>query len=155
MTEKDNRMSILRRELGQIDGRIERLVDAIADGELPLDVIKQKIHTEEDRKRELSAELRYFQLPSPTIPDIETFRNELIEALDDPGAKKAALRGVIRQIIVHTDAALNIECSLQTCFQPIALRGIEQKAGFIRGSTFWLGLQFVPPQIGAGYRARA
>ena len=88
MTEKDNRMNTLRRELGQIDGRIERLVDAIADGELPLDVIKQKIHTEEDRKRELSAELRYFQLPSPTIPDIETFRNELIEALDDPGAKK-------------------------------------------------------------------
>ena len=128
MTEKDNRMSILRRELGQIDGRIERLVDAIADGELPLDVIKQKIHTEEDRKRELSAELRYFQLHSPTIPDIETFRNELIEALDDPGAKKAALRGVIRQIIVHTDAALNIECSLQTCFQPIALQRYQSCA---------------------------
>ena len=49
-------MSTLRRELGQIDSRIERLVDAIADGELPLDVIKQKIHTEEDRKRELSRE---------------------------------------------------------------------------------------------------
>jgi len=81
-------MSTLRRELGQIDSRIERLVDAIADAELPLDVVKQKIHAVEDRKRELSAELRHFQLPSPTIPDIEIFRNELIEALEEPESKK-------------------------------------------------------------------
>ena len=113
-------MSTLRRELGQIDGRINRLVDAIVDGELSLDVIKQQALSEENRKRELSGELKRFQVPPPNIPDIETFRNELIEALDNPETKKAALRGLIRQTILHPDAALNIEPSLQTCFQPIS-----------------------------------
>ena len=33
-------MSSLRRELGHIDGRIDLLVEAIADAELPVDVVK-------------------------------------------------------------------------------------------------------------------
>ena len=45
----------------------------------------------------------------------------------DAERKKAALGGLVKQIIVHPDATLDIECSVETCLPGIALRGIEPR----------------------------
>ena len=127
MRNRDAKVTKLKRQLDQADGRIERLVEALADGELGLDVLKQKIQDEQEKKRSLESELRRYDEVSLEVPDVETFRREIIEALDDPETKKAALRGLVKQIIVHPDAALRIECSIQTCFHEVALRGIEPR----------------------------
>ena len=117
----------LTKRLKETDGRIERLIDALADGDLPVEVIKKKIHEEQENKREVEAQLRQLKEPPPQIPDLETFRTELLEALDEAETKKAALGGLIKQIIVHPDATLDIECSIQTCFDAIAPRGFEPR----------------------------
>ena len=49
--------------------------------------------------------------PFPKLPDINTFRDESIEALDSPEIQKTAISGLIDEIIVHPTAALEIQCS--------------------------------------------
>ncbi len=55
--------------------------------------------------------------PLPKLSDITTFRGELLHALDTPEMQKAAVNGLIEEIIVRPTAALEIQCSFQTFFK--------------------------------------
>ena len=57
-----------------------------------------------------------------------TFQATPLHTLTIPEMQKAAVGGLIQEIIVHPTAALEIQCSFQTCFQTIALRGIEPRS---------------------------
>ena len=51
--------------------------------------------------------------PLLELPDITTFWNEFNLAIDDPEIQKAAVSGLIQEIIVHPTAALEIQCNFQ------------------------------------------
>ena len=49
------------------------------------------------------------------LPNLDTFRAELSSALqEDEETKKAAIRGLIKRIIVQPDATLRIEYAIDT-----------------------------------------
>ena len=117
----------LKRKIATLDHQIDRLTDGFAEGTLPADVVKPKIDQALAEKHEAEAEIHLHSQPVPKLPDITTFRDELIQALDDPEIQKTAISGLIDEIVVHPTAALDIQCSFKTCFQTIALRGIEPR----------------------------
>ena len=138
----------IAQKIQQADQRIKRLVDALADGHLPGDVIREKIYDEQRQKRDLESQRSALDIHAISFPDIETFQHEMSDALDTPETQKVALRSLVKQITVHPNATLDIECNIvQTCFQEIALHPIEHKTGF-RSQ-----IHFVPPPRG-GYRPR-
>ena len=51
--------------------------------------------------------------PTPKLPDIPTFQATLLPSLADPEMQKAAVSGLIDEIIVHPTAALEIQCNFQ------------------------------------------
>jgi hypothetical protein len=51
------RRAQVERELAQVQQRLDRLVDALADGSLPADEIKTRLTAEKVRKTVLSADL--------------------------------------------------------------------------------------------------
>lgn len=103
----------LQRAIERCDDRIRELVNALADRRFPRDVLAEQVEAEEQQKAELERELARLpsSLPS-TPPDLDVFRQELAEALDDPETKKAAIRGLIESIVVHPDATLDIDIVL-------------------------------------------
>ena len=121
------RVEDLKQRIEILDHEIERLTDGFVQGTLPSDVVKPKIDVALAEKQDAEAEIRQYSQPLPKLPDITTFREELIQVLDDPEIQKTAISGLIDEIIVHPTAALDIQCSFKTCFQTIALRGIEPR----------------------------
>ena len=101
----------LKRKVMALDGQIDRLTDAIADGTVASAIVKTKIDTALVEKQEAEAQIRQYARPLPKLPDITTFQTELIQALDKPEMQKAAIGGLIDEIIVHPTAALEIQCN--------------------------------------------
>ena len=118
----------LRTQLSKVDARIEELVDVLADRTLPRDVVTKKIRAEQNRKEQIEGEIEQHKVSIPTLPPpLDTFREELSQALEDPETKKAALDGLIRKITVHPDATLEVEYAIKLASHEIALRGIEPR----------------------------
>ena len=118
------KMSQLEGQLTAIDGRIEELVDVLADRRLPRETVIQKIEAEQERKDQVGAEIRRKTPPILTLPsDLDTFRKELVQAINDPESRKAAFHGLIRQITIHPDAALELEYVIQTGAQENSATG--------------------------------
>ena len=106
-----------RSELNQIDGRIDKLVMAIADGAdaLPLNT---KIKELEGRKQDLQGKVDNASAPEPLIhPNLaEIYRakiENLTSLLDDPGSKTEAfdiIRGLIDEVrLVPEKGDLRVE----------------------------------------------
>ena len=111
---KDSQSDVekLKRKIRSLDGQIDRLTDAIADGTVSSSIVKTKINQALAEKQEVEAQIRRYARPLPKLPDIQTFQTELLQALDTPEIQKAAVRGLIEEIVVHPTAALEIQCSL-------------------------------------------
>lgn len=98
-------------ELVRISGQIERLVDAVADGDVTGASIRARLETLEKRKEELTAALSE---PAPVRPHLhpnlaEVYRQEiasLTEALDaeDATGAREMVRGLIESITIHAPA---------------------------------------------------
>ena len=95
------------------------------------------------RSEKADAQIRLHSQPLPKLPDITTFRDEPIQALDDPEIQKTAISGLIDEIIVHPTAALDIQYSFKACFQTIALRRIIMET-----VLFKVRMQFARPPRG-------
>ena len=110
---KDSQANVekLKRKVRSLDGQVERLTDGFADGTIPASIVKPRINDALMEKREVEAEIRRYARPLPKLPDIATFQHELLEALSSPEMQKAAVSGLIDEIIVHPTAALEIQCS--------------------------------------------
>ena len=101
----------LQRKVVSLDHQVDRLTDAIADGTLTSSIVKPKIDAVLAEKREAEAQIRQYSRPLPKLPDVATFQTELLEALSSPEMQKAAISGLIDEIIVHPTAALEIQCN--------------------------------------------
>ena len=110
---KDSQSNVekLKRKAHALDGQIDRLTDAIADGTVSSSIVKTKIDAALAEKQETEAQIRQSARPLPKLPDIATFQAELIQALDTPEMQKAAIGGLIEKIRVHPTAALEIQCN--------------------------------------------
>ena len=108
---KDSQSNVerLKRKIRSLDHSVDRLTDAVADGAIPSSIVKTKIDAALAEKQE--AEIRLHSQPLPQLPDIRTFQAELIQALDKPEMQKAAVSGLIQEIVVQPTAALEIQCN--------------------------------------------
>ena len=115
---KESQLNVekLKRKILSLDHQVERLTDAVADGTIPTSIVKPKINAILAEKRQVEAEIRRYDQPLPKLPDIETFQAELLQALDSPEMQKAAVSGLIDEIIVHPTAALEVQCSFSSLF---------------------------------------
>ena len=52
----------------------------------------------------------------PKLPDIPTSQATLLHPLNTPEMQKAAVSGLVDEIIVHPTAALEIQCSFSNLF---------------------------------------
>ena len=111
LKESELAVAELRRKITSLDHQIDRLTDAFAEGTIPADIVKPKIDQALLDKREAETEIRRHAQPLPDMPDISTFQAELLEALSSPEMQKAAISGLIDEIIVHPTAALEVQCS--------------------------------------------
>ena len=118
--EKGNKSSAqererLQRAIARSDDRIRELVAALADRRFPRDIIAEQIQQEQQQKQELEREAARLRTAPPSFPpDLDTFREELSQVLDDPEMKKAAIRGLVEVITVHPDGDLDITFVLQS-----------------------------------------
>ena len=115
---KDSQSQVekLKRKILTLDHQIDRLTDALADGTLPSEIAKPKINAVLEEKREVQAQIRRYAQAPPKLPDIHTFQTELLHALDSPEIQKAAVSGLIDEIIVHPTAALEVKSGFSSLF---------------------------------------
>ena len=119
-------------QLSKVDARIEELVDVLADRTLPRDVVTKKIRAEQNRKEQIQNEIEQHKVNIPTLPlPLDTFRAELSSALqEDEETKKAAIRGLIKKIIVQPDATLRIEYAIDTGIYSYSATALITMCGF-------------------------
>ena len=144
---KESQLNVekLERKILSLDHQVDRLIDAVADGAIPSSSAKLKIDTALAEKRETESQIRRYARPLPKLPDIATFQHEFLQALDTPEMQKAAVSGLIQEIVVHPTAALEIQCSSNWVS--------DYSATAYRPETKFEPMiyQFVPPPRG-GYR---
>ena len=98
----------VRSELNRISSQIERLIDAVADGDVTGASIRARLEALEKRKAELAAEL---STPAPTRPRLhpnlaEVYRQEIVSLADALDAEDAIgardmVRGLIDSITIN------------------------------------------------------
>ena len=122
---KDSQSNVerLKRKIRSLDHSIDRLTDAVADGAIPSSIVKTKIDAALAEKRDVEAQIRRYARPLPKLPDIPTFQAELIQALDKPEMQKAAISGLIDEIVVQPTAALEIQCNFSSLFSDDSATG--------------------------------
>ena len=79
-----------------LDDQVEQLTDGFAE------------------KQNAEAEIRLHSQPLPKLSDITTFREELIQVLDDPEIQKTAISGLIDEVTDYPTAALYMQRSFST-----------------------------------------
>ncbi len=90
--------------------RLENLVTALADDVLPADIIKQRYLEEEIKKKQLEERLNEISLLDGSAPiDLGEFRELLQEELENEDSRKAALQGLIEEIIAHPDYTMEVK----------------------------------------------
>ena len=90
--------------------RLENLVTALADNVLPADIIKQRYLEEEIKKKQLEERLNELSLLDSNAPiDLGKFRELLQEELENEDSRKAALQGLIEEIVAHPDYTMEVK----------------------------------------------
>jgi ABC-type transporter Mla subunit MlaD len=98
------RRAQVERELAQVQQRLDRLVDALADGSVPADEIKTRLNTEKARKTALMADLtrleRLARVASVNIDHIaEKLRARVNDVAGVLGRQTAQARQMLRKIL--------------------------------------------------------
>ena len=101
-----SRRTQLARELEDVQRKLDRLVDALADGSLPADEIKSRLGAEKARKTALQAELTKLErLGGIASLDIGHLKNTLRERVSDVtsllGSHTAQARQMLRKLLVN------------------------------------------------------
>src|SRR5439155_12028409 len=101
-----SRRTQLERELEDAQRKLDRLVDALADGSLPADEIKGRLGAEKARKTALQAELTKLErLGGIASLDIGHLKNTLRERVSDVtsllGSHTAQARQMLRKLLVN------------------------------------------------------
>ena len=90
--------------------RLENLVTALANNVLPPAIIKQRYQEEEIKKKQLEERLNELSLLDGSAPiDLDKFRELLQEELENEDSRKAALQGLIEEIVAHPDYTMEVK----------------------------------------------
>ena len=94
-----------------LEERIDQALEMMLDRRLPKDKLVSKLQEDEKRLAEITDELeRYGTKTVPNQRDLDTFRQQLNEALDqDFDIRKTALHTLIRKIEVDEDGQLDFD----------------------------------------------
>jgi len=80
------RRAVIERELAQVQQRLDRLIDALADGSLPADEIKTRLSTEKARKTALTTDLtRFERLAKVGTVQVDQIADRLCARISDVG----------------------------------------------------------------------
>ena len=102
--EHQEQIQSLSQQIVATQHRLENLVTALADNVLPSDIIKQRYQEEEIKKKQLEERLNELSLLDGSAPiDLDKFRELLQQELGNEDSRKAALQGLIEEIIAHPD----------------------------------------------------
>ena len=98
------RRAQVERDLAQVQQRLDRLVDALADGSLPADEIKTRLTTEKARKTALSADLaRLERVARVAILNIDQIAQKLRTRVNDVagvlGRQTVQARQMLRKLL--------------------------------------------------------
>jgi len=104
-THQAGRRSDMERELKQVQAKVDRLVDALADGALPADEIRPRLAAEKSRKATLQAELAKLDgLSKVAGLDTEQLRDRLQARVNDTtallGKQTPQARQMLRRLLV-------------------------------------------------------
>ena len=84
--------------------------NARADNVLPADIIRQRYLDEEIKKKQLEERLNELSLLDSNAPiDLDEFRELLQEELANEDSRKAALQGLIEEIVAHPDYTMEVK----------------------------------------------
>ena len=126
---REQEITRLEVELLKVEARLDELVDVLADRTLPRDVVTKKLRAEQNRKEQIETEITQHKVSIPALPPpLDSFREELSQALEDPETKKAAIDGLIRKITVHSNATLKVEYAIKLASHDIALQRYQSCA---------------------------
>lgn len=114
----------LERELEEVTAKAERLVDAIAEATMPLDMIQPRLLELRQEKYRIEGELRAlkFDIPDISIRDEEQLREYaqlLREAIEDTQTCRDVLSMLIKQIRVQPDGDCTLEYHVNAVVYPM------------------------------------
>ena len=108
--EHQEQIQSLSQQIVATQHRLENLVTALADNVLPSDIIKQRYLEEEIKKKQLEERLNELSLLDGSAPiDLDKFRELLQEELENEDSRKAALQGLIEEIVAHPDYTMEVK----------------------------------------------
>ena len=108
--EHQEQIQSLSQQIVATQHRLENLVTALADNVLPSDIIKQRYLEEEIKKKQLEGCLNELSLLDGSTPiDLDKFRELLQQELGNEDSRKAALQGLIEEIVVHPDYTMEVK----------------------------------------------
>ena len=109
--ESAKNIRLLQQQQRDLEERIDQALEMMLDRRLPKDKLVSKLEEDEKRLAEITDELeRYGTKTVPNQRDLDTFRQQLNEALDqDPDIRKTALHTLIRKIEVDEDGQLDFD----------------------------------------------
>jgi len=120
-----SRRTQVERELQDVQRKLDRLLDALADGSLPADEIKSRLTAEKTRKTALETELaKLRQVAQIASLDTEHLKRSLQERVSDVTALFGKHTAQGRQMLRKTPARL-----------PLPRRALHRTANRGRGSS--------------------
>ena len=114
--ESARNIRLLQQQQQDLEERIDQALEMMRDRRLPKDKLVSKLQEDEKRLAEITDELeRYGTKTVPNQRDLDTFRQQLNEALDqDFDVRKTALHTLIRKIEVDEDGQLDFDFYLSS-----------------------------------------
>lgn len=111
-------LDLVERELAQVQQRLDRLVDALADGSLPADEIKERLSVEKARKMVLSTNLeklgRVAGLASMQVEQITSrLRARIRDVAGLLGSRTVQARQMLRKVLADKIDLEPVGCGRQ------------------------------------------
>ena len=134
--EYQEQIQSLNQQVVATQHRLENLVTALADNVLPADIIKQRYLEEEIKKKQLEERLNELSLLDSNAPiDLDKFRELLQEELENEDSRKAALQGLIEEIVAHPDYTMEVKYRIGGN-DPVGSAPYPHESRYAHGGTY-------------------
>ena len=128
--EHQEQIQSLSQQIVATQHRLENLVTALAD------IIKQRYLEEEIKKKQLEERLNELSLLDSSAPiDLGEFRELLQEELENEDSRKAALQGLIEEIVAHPDYTMEVKYRIGGN-DPVGSAPYPHESRYAHGGTY-------------------